>query len=64
MALLSPRQRQCLALVALSRSNAEIAAALGVGVSTVKNHLSEAYRRLGVQNRTGAVVAMWREGAG
>ena len=61
--LLTPRQRDVMTLVARGLSNAEVAAALGMSPSTVKEHLTRSYRRLGVTNRTGAVVALWRERA-
>lgn len=37
-------------------SNKEIAAALGCSVKTVKNHLNSIFQKLGVSNRTEAVV--------
>ena len=39
-------------------SNAEIAARLFVSVCTVRKHLENAYRKLGVHNRMAAVVAL------
>lgn len=60
---LAPRQRQVLALVAGGQSNKEIARALGLGLSTVKNTLGEIYWKLGVRNRTEAVVWWYRKGA-
>jgi DNA-binding NarL/FixJ family response regulator len=44
--------------VAAGRSNAEIAAHLGVCASTVRKHLENAYRKLGVTNRTAAVARL------
>lgn len=58
--LLTPRQLDVLRLVALGLTNQRVAAALGMSPSTVKEHLAAIYRRLGVQSRTGAVVALWR----
>lgn len=58
MIALTPRQRQMLALVALGLGNEAIARALGIRLPTVKTTLSEAYRRLGVKNRTQAVVTL------
>lgn len=63
-ATLTPRQLDCLRLAALGLRNAQIAAVLCLSVSTVKNHMSDCYDRLGVPNRAAAVVAFWRmEGA-
>lgn len=49
---LSERESEIVALVALGRRNAEIAAALYISVETVKTHLSHAFRKLGLTNRT------------
>lgn len=53
--LLSDREIEVLALVAKGERNAEIASALFLSVSTVKNHLGKIFRRLGVSNRRDAV---------
>lgn len=45
---LSPREREALALMRAGRSNREIAAAMGVGRSTVPVFLAKARRKLGV----------------
>ena len=45
-----------LRLVALGRSNAEIARELVVEVATVKTHLNNLYRKLDVHSRTQAVA--------
>ena len=37
------------------RSNKEIALSLGIGVETVKTHVSEIIRRFGVRNRAEAI---------
>jgi len=49
---LSERESEIVALVALGRRNAEIAAALYISVETVKTHLSHAFRKLALTNRT------------
>jgi DNA-binding NarL/FixJ family response regulator len=49
--LLSERQREVLAQVALGCSNDEIAERLFISRNTVKFHLREIYARLGVRNR-------------
>jgi DNA-binding NarL/FixJ family response regulator len=51
---LTERELQVLRLLAAGTSNARIAAKLGVTEQTVKFHLSNTYRKLGVANRTEA----------
>jgi len=51
---LTPRELEVLQRVASGASNGEIAQALWVTEQTVKFHLSNIYRKLGVSNRTGA----------
>lgn len=48
---LTPRERQVLAYTTLGRSNKEIAYELGLSVSTVSTHLSNARRRLRIDRR-------------
>ncbi|HEV8044021.1 MAG TPA: response regulator transcription factor [Rubrobacter sp.] len=55
-ALLSGRQRQILELVAEGFTNAEIAGHLYLVESTVKQHLSAAYKALGVRDRREAAA--------
>ena len=43
-------------------SNRAIASKLVIGDETVKTHLSSIYRKLGVNDRTGAVATALREG--
>ena len=52
--LLSGREREVLSLVAAGSTNREIAQKLWVTEQTVKFHLSNIYRKLGVANRTEA----------
>lgn len=40
-----------LRLLRLGRSNGEIAAALSIGVETVRTHTRSVYRKLGVRSR-------------
>jgi DNA-binding NarL/FixJ family response regulator len=51
---LTPREREILSLVAEGAANSHIARALWVTEQTVKFHLSNIYRKLGVANRTQA----------
>ena len=52
--MLTRREHEILQLVAEGYSNAELARMLWVTEQTVKFHLSNIYRKLGVPNRTGA----------
>jgi DNA-binding NarL/FixJ family response regulator len=51
---LTQRQRDVLRLVIQGQSNRQIAATLGLRESTVKAHLANVFRLLGVRNRSGA----------
>ena len=53
---LTPRQREVCRALARGRSNEQIAAELGISVSTVQNHLHAILKRLGLQRR-GEVMA-------
>ncbi|WP_433257258.1 response regulator [Streptosporangium sp. CA-135522] len=59
---LTDRELEVLALVGVGLSNAEIADALHVGVTTVKTHVSTAMDKLGLRNRTQAAVVAHRIG--
>jgi len=49
--LLTPREADVLELLQRGQSNAEIAAALHVGVETVRTHARNVFRKLGVRTR-------------
>ena len=53
---LSYRERQALGMVVMGFSNGEIAARLYLAESTVKSHLSSAFRKLGVRSRAEATA--------
>jgi LuxR family maltose regulon positive regulatory protein len=60
---LSPREAQVLELVAGGRTNKEIGAELVVSVHTVERHLQNAYRKIGVRNRSDAAAYIVRQEA-
>jgi DNA-binding CsgD family transcriptional regulator len=57
---LTPREIEVLDLASLGMTNQQIADRLGVTVHAVKFHLAGVYRKLGVANRTEAVVQRLR----
>jgi DNA-binding NarL/FixJ family response regulator len=62
-AALSPRELEVLRLVSKGLPNKQIARSLGISERTVKVHLGNVFRRIGVQDRTSA--ALWaRENLG
>lgn len=59
---LSEREREVLQFAAKGLSNAEIASRMFLGRETVKTHLSSVYTKLGVRDRTQAVIAAYDSG--
>ena len=57
---LSTRELEVLEMASLGLRNAEIAARLGLSVHAIKFHLAAVYKKLGVANRTEAVVTYMR----
>jgi len=60
---LSPREQEVAEWVGQGKSNEEIAIILGISAHTVKNHLDKIFRKLGVENRCAAAVAVQRQHA-
>jgi DNA-binding NarL/FixJ family response regulator len=61
-AVLSAREAEVLALVARGLTNAEIGGRLFIGQATVKTHLLRVFAKLGVSDRTAAVMAAIEQG--
>ncbi len=59
---LSPREREVLSLMVRGESNKEIGNELGITEATVKCHVSVILQRLGVNDRTQAVIAALQRG--
>jgi DNA-binding NarL/FixJ family response regulator len=61
---LSAREREILEHVAVGRSNADIAGALGVAPKTIRNHVSAIFAKLQVRDRSEAIVRAREAGLG
>jgi DNA-binding NarL/FixJ family response regulator len=63
-ALLTDRESEVLKMVALGKSDPEIAQRLKISERTVRYHLHNMYRKLGINRRCEAIVWALREGVG
>lgn len=61
-ASLTPREREVLQLLVQGKNNKEIATLLGIAEATVKCHFRIIYMRMGVTDRTQAVVSALQRG--
>ncbi|MFC5403001.1 response regulator [Cohnella soli] len=59
---LTDREMEVLKLIALGKSNQEIADDLYIGIKTVKYHLTNLFGKLGVEDRTQAAIYAHRNG--
>jgi DNA-binding CsgD family transcriptional regulator len=60
--VLSGQERRVLDYLATRLTNDEIAAAMHLSLATVKTHIANLYRKLGVHSRAAAVEAAARRG--
>lgn len=60
--MLTPRQREILALVARGQTSREIGRALGISPSTVKQHMTNILAALNAKNRAHAVTVATQRG--
>ncbi|MHB0774916.1 helix-turn-helix transcriptional regulator [Halomonas sp. WWR20] len=61
---LTRRERQLAELVRTGLSNKQLARELDIGLPTVKTHLINLYRKLGVRNRTELVAQLYLDSSG
>lgn len=59
---LTDREHEVLILIARGQSNVEIAESLSISASTVKNHVSSVFAKVGVRDRAQAVIAAYEAG--
>jgi DNA-binding NarL/FixJ family response regulator len=59
---LTPRELEVLHLLPKGYTNRQIAETLTIAETTVKNHLTSIYSKLGVKGRAGAIAWAWQHG--
>ncbi|WP_369819185.1 LuxR C-terminal-related transcriptional regulator [Pelomonas sp. Root1444] len=64
LAVLTPRERELIELIAQGRDNAQIGAVLGLSDKTVRNHITSIFAKLEVENRPQAIVLARSAGLG
>jgi DNA-binding NarL/FixJ family response regulator len=57
---LTPRQREVTSMMMKGYSNKKIASEMGITEATIKMHVTSIFKKLGVNNRTEAAIAMQR----
>ncbi|GCE00462.1 response regulator transcription factor [Embleya hyalina] len=62
VARLTPREQEVLRLITTGLANTEIAERTGLGPETVKTHVARVLTKLGVRDRTQAVIAAYESG--
>lgn len=62
LAQLTARQVEVLRALATGASQGAIARSLGISPKTLRNHISDTYRKLGINDRAQAVIVAIREG--
>jgi DNA-binding NarL/FixJ family response regulator len=60
--VLTPREREVLALIGAGLSNTEIAAQLTLGEGTIKTHVGHIFAKLDLRDRAAAVVFAFDHG--
>lgn len=58
--LLTKREREIFNLLMVEHSTRDIAEKLGISEKTVRNHISNAIQKLGVSNRSQAIIELLR----
>lgn len=60
--MLTQREQEVIELIGKAITNREIASTLHIAESTLKNHITRIYNKLGFERRAEAVAWMWRSG--
>ena len=60
--ILTKREKEVFELLILNQTTVEIATKLGISEKTVRNHISNAMKKLGVKGRASAVVELLKLG--